>query len=85
MPKEVTFAHGVMCEEYETQANKQGYTLGKEKESIEKVRKAIFMLRFNDMLTDTQYNQLLKKLHKKIVKALKPLKKDGVENETIKN
>lgn len=73
MSKGVTFHHGALCDPYEQQANDQGYTLGKEKELLEKLGFSIVFCWIQGLLTDSQYDSALKKLQKKLVKALKPL------------
>jgi len=71
MDNKVGFYYGVMYESLEEQANKQGYTLGKEAEKLEKIRKAINMCMFH-VATESQTSTMTKKLHNKVVKALKP-------------
>lgn len=73
MSKEVGFHHGALCDPYEQQANEQGYTLGEEKVLLEKLGFYIVFCRIHGLLTDSQYDAALKKLQKKLVKALKPL------------
>ena len=68
----VGFGYGILCEDLETQANKQGYTLGKEAEKLEKIRNAINMCGFH-VATNKQTEMMTKKLHIKVIKALKPL------------
>ena len=77
MTKSVTFGYGALCEPLEVQANSQGYTLGKEAEKLEKLREARLQLVFGDILTESQMEQTAKKLHKQVIKALKPLKENG--------
>lgn len=71
--KEISFSYGIMCEDLEAQANQQGYTLGKNVELAEKLRKSYNMLCAHGILTDSQANNCLPKLHKKIAKMLEPL------------
>lgn len=77
MENSVTFGYGAPCEPLEVQANSQGYTLGKEAEKLEKLREARLQLVFGDILTESQMEQTAKKLHKQVIKALKPLKENG--------
>ena len=73
MSKEVGFHHGALCDPYEQQANEQGYTLGEEKEFLEKLGFSIVFCWIHGLLTDSQYDAALKKLQKKLIKAIKPL------------
>lgn len=82
MPQYVEFHHGALCDPYEQQANEQGYTLGEEKELLEKLGFSIVFCWFHGLLTDSQYDAALKKLQKKLVKAIKPLPEPPKE-ETI--
>ena len=72
MDNKVGFSYGVLYESLEEQANKQGYTLGKDADTFEKIRKAINMCMFH-VATDSQVSTMTKKLHKKVIKALKPM------------
>ena len=72
MNNEVGFYYGVMYEPLEEQANKQGYTLGEEVETLEKIRKAINMCMFH-VATESQTSSMTQKLHNKVIKALKPI------------
>lgn len=73
MSKEICFHHGALCDPYEQQANEQGYTLGEEKELLEKLGFSIVFCWIQGLLTDSQYDAALQKLQKKLVKAIKPL------------
>jgi hypothetical protein len=75
--KTVTFGYGALCDSLETQANKQGYTLGKNAEKLEKLREARLHLMFGNILTDSQLEQTAKKLQAQVVKSLKPINEKG--------
>ena len=70
---EVGFAYGALCDDLETQANKQGFTLGEKAEMLEELRHSYLMLVMNDCITDSQKGKILQKIQKKVVKSLKPL------------
>lgn len=72
---EVGFSYGLLCDELEKQANKQGFTFGDNIEFVESLRKAYNMGCFY-FLTESQKDMAIKKVHKEIVKYLKPMKKD---------
>lgn len=65
----IEFMYGVLCDPLENQAQKQGYTLGKEVEKLEKIRGAINMCGFH-VATQSQVDSMFKKLQKQVVKAL---------------
>ena len=73
MSKEIVFHHGALCDPYEQQANAQGFTLGKEREILEELGFSLVIAHIHSLLTESQYDAALKKLQKKLVKALKPL------------
>lgn len=69
----VGFSYGFLSVTLEEQANKQGYTLGASAESLEKLKRAALMCSIQ-LLTDSQSSKMFEKLHKKVMKQLKPLK-----------
>lgn len=69
MDKQIGFSYGAFAESLEEQANKQGYTLGKDAEKYEKIRNAINMCGFH-VATESQIDSMLKKLQKKVVDSL---------------
>ena len=73
MSKTIGFYHGAMSEPYEVQANKQGYTLGRDRERLEQLGFSLTYAWIHDCLTDSQYDMALKKLQKQLVNAVKPL------------
>ena len=74
--KMVGFHYGALSDKLEKQANEQGYTLGKKAEELERCKDAIITLMFGEILTDSQRDKAYDKLHKRIIKALKPLKSE---------
>ena len=72
MSKEIGFFFFLFYDDLETQANKQGYTLGDQSELMEKLRFSANMVRMHGLVTDSQADGIYKKLQKKVVKALKP-------------
>ena len=63
----VVFSHGALSMTYEEQANRQGLTLGNKAELAEKLRDAILVLMFNDVLTDAQRWNAFQRLQKKVL------------------
>ena len=76
MGKEVMFSYGALCDSLEQQANLQGYTLGKESELLQKLNNSMIMCWVHGLCTDSQQDAMMKKLQKKVIKALKPLEKE---------
>ena len=76
----VGFHHGALADEYEKQANEQGFTFGDLADWIEEVGKSLTCLWIHGCMTDKEYDRILQKFQKKIlVKNLKKLKE--VEND----
>lgn len=71
---EVGFSYGLFGKPLKEQAAEQGLTL-KDDELLEKLRESINWLRMHDILTNSQSDAAYKKLHKKVLKSLKPIKK----------
>lgn len=71
---EVGFGYGVLCDDLESQANKQGYTLGDEVEMLEKLRFSVNMVRIHGLVTDSEADNIYKKMNRKVLKSLKPLR-----------
>jgi len=63
----VVFSHGALSMTYEEQANRQGLILGNKAELAEKLRDAILVLMFNDVLTDAQRWNAFQRLQKKVL------------------
>ena len=55
----------------EEQLNEQGFTLGENEETLEKAHFSINYLFIHRLLTDSEKNRCLDRLHKKVLKALK--------------
>lgn len=73
MAKEIGFSYGMLNDDLEKQANKQGYTLGDKGETMEKLRFSANMVRMHGLVTDSQANGMYQKLQKKVVKELMEL------------
>jgi hypothetical protein len=76
MTNQVEFRYGAISDNLEKQANEQGYSLGEKAEELERCKKAIITLMFGEILTDSQKDKAYQKLHKRVLKALKPLKSE---------
>lgn len=72
----IELRYGVMFDKLEKQANEQGYTLEDKADAFQKRRDAIATLMFGDILTDSQIDKAYQKLHKQVLKSLKPLNKE---------
>lgn len=80
----VEFNLGATAEPLEEQANSQGYTLGRQAKKFDDLLFSIYMLYFHLEDDDALIDSLLNKLNKKIVKALKPMKKEEEKDMDIK-
>ena len=73
MSKEVIFHYGALSDSLEQQANAQGFTLGDKAELLEELGRCMVMVYVHGICTDSQHTAMMNKLHKKIMKALKPI------------
>lgn len=77
---QIEFCHGALCDDYEKQANEQGFTLGYKREFIQNISFGLIASHIHGILTDSEYNKALKRFNKYIVRSL--IKLDGsVSNE----
>ena len=74
--EQVGFSYGAMSKTIEEQAKEQGYTLGKDANNIEACKTAITQLRFGIDTPDNIHKKLIERLHKKVIKSLKPIKRE---------
>lgn len=70
---EVNFNYGALGDSLEKQANKQGYTLGKEVGKFDKIKNARSMLSVHGLLTDSESRRVVNRIHKLVIKNLKQL------------
>lgn len=71
--KLIKFGYGVLEDNLEKQANSQGYTLGERAEEFEKSKTEILDLWISGILTDSQSDKAIEKLHKQILKSIEIL------------
>lgn len=70
----VEFHHGALSDDYEKQANEQGFTFGEDAEWVEKVGFGLVCAHIHGCITDSEYDRILQKFQKKIlIKRLKRL------------
>lgn len=69
----VTFNYGGLSEPLEDQARSQGYTLGDKAEIMEKLAFGLVVNMIHGTLTHSAYEKALNRLHKKVMKEIKPL------------
>ena len=72
---QIEFAHGALCDSYEEQANRQGYTLGQKAAFFVKVAFAYNLLRIHGFLTGAQTDSVCQKIQKKLVSDIRPIPK----------
>ena len=73
MSKEITFCLGALSDPLEQHAKAQGFTLGDKAELLEELGRCMAMGYVHGIYTDSQHTAMINKLHKKIMKALKPI------------
>lgn len=73
MSKEVIFHYGALSDPLEQQANAQGFTLGDNEELLQDLNRSMIMCWIHGLCTDSQHTAMMNKLHKKVMKALKPI------------
>ncbi len=72
----ISFTHGLTCDDYETQANKQGYTLGEKAEHFAKMKYAMYGLRMSGYVADSEMDKITKRIHKDLVANLRKLEEE---------
>lgn len=65
--KAVGFHHGALCDDYETQANEQGYTFGDKGAFIQKVGFGLVAAHIHGVITDKEYDRILERFQKKLI------------------
>lgn len=70
--KSIGFSYGMLCDSLEKQANEQGYTL-EDVDLYETAREYINFLVYRKIASNKQADMMFQKLHKKVVRSLKPL------------
>ncbi len=70
----VGFHHGAFADSYEKQANEQGYTLGDQAETFDKIAFSYNMLRIHGFFSEKQEESICAKIQTQLVKNLKPIK-----------
>lgn len=75
--KTIGFYHGALCDRYEKQANEQEYTLGEKAELFDKIGDAYNLLRIHGILSDSESDNVCKRLQKKLVNSVKIMNGDG--------
>ena len=73
---DLIFCYGALADDFGTQANKQGYTLGKKAEMFNKMHKAYNMLRIHGCLTDGEADRVCNRIQKKLIASLVKLEKE---------
>lgn len=71
---EVRFEYGAFGDKLERQANKQGYTLGKDAETLDKLMFSLNMVRIHGIIPESQADKAYRKLNKEVISKLKPLR-----------
>lgn len=80
---EVGLHYGALAEPLEEQLNRQGFTLGENREFIDELWNGLCMCKLH-LLTNTQYDSCLKKFHKQVMNSIKPLNDNENEEEIFR-
>lgn len=67
MKKLLEFHHGALCDSYEEQANKQGFTYGKEAKWVQDVGFGLVCAHIHGCITDSEYDKILRRFQQKIL------------------
>lgn len=70
--KDIGFSYGILCDDLEKQDNEKGYML-ENADLYETARECINFLVCRKIATNKQADMMFEKLHKKVIKSLKPL------------
>jgi hypothetical protein len=71
----IEFHHGALSDDYEKQANRQGFTFGKDAEFVNNVGFGIVAAWIHGVITDSEYDKILARFQKKILINREFLKK----------
>ena len=71
----IEFHHGALSDDYETQANRHGFTYGENAEFVNKVGFGIVAAWIHGVITDAEYGKILQRFQKKILVSGEFLKK----------
>lgn len=80
--KSVIFGHGIFADDYEKQANEQGYTFGSRAERMQKVGYGLVFAHKNGIITNSEYYRIMRRFSNFLGKNLKPYG-EGTENGRI--
>ena len=73
----VSFHHGALADDYEKQANDQGFTFGDNAKWVQDIGFGLVCAYIQGCITDKEYGRILQKFQKKVlVKNLKKIKED---------
>ena len=76
---ELWFTYGASMENFEAQANSQGYTIGDFAETAQKVGEAIVTCYINNMIPKSIYDKAVDKHHKLMMKFLSKIENSKQE------
>ena len=76
----ISFHHGGLADDYETQANKQGFTYGDKAEFVNKVGFGIVSAWIHGVITDAEYDRILQRFQKKILANGKFIKRKEADD-----
>lgn len=71
MSKSITIRHGWSADDYEKQANAQGYTFGTDANVLQSIGNTISFLHIRRIITDSEYDKILRRFTKYLGEQLK--------------
>ena len=73
----INFHHGILCDEYEKQANAQGYTFGDRADFVQDVAFGINAAFIHGCISESEYDKIMQRFQQKILmKFLRAEKRD---------
>ena len=69
--EKLTIDYGFVSPTLEEQLNKYGFTLGDKAELMERLKNAMLLLYIHDVLTESQEQRAIERLHKMVEKEMK--------------
>ena len=71
----VEIYHGALADSYEKQMNKYGFTYGEQADWVEKIGFGLVCAHIHGCITDSEYDKILQRFHKKILLSKDYLKR----------
>lgn len=76
----INFHHGILCDEYEKQANAQGYTFGDRADFVQDVAFGLFAAAVHGCITESELDKIIRRFEKVLIKFLRPIEEPPKED-----